>query len=80
MGLFFVDPVFFLHHAQLDRLWWVWQNRDHGKRKMMYDGVVADGSEVRADVDDRLDMGGLAEGIVVRDVLDVEGGVLCYRY
>lgn len=22
------DPVFFLHHANLDRLWWEWQTRD----------------------------------------------------
>jgi tyrosinase len=22
------DPIFFLHHAWLDRLWWQWQSRD----------------------------------------------------
>jgi tyrosinase len=22
------DPVFFLHHAWLDRLWWLWQSQD----------------------------------------------------
>ncbi len=26
------DPVFFLHHAQVDRLWSVWQGLDPGKR------------------------------------------------
>jgi len=22
------DPYFFLHHAQIDRVWWIWQNQD----------------------------------------------------
>ena len=22
------DPLFFLHHAWLDRLWWLWQSKD----------------------------------------------------
>lgn len=26
------DPLFFLHHANMDRLWWSWQTRDLSKR------------------------------------------------
>ncbi|KAB5582305.1 hypothetical protein GE09DRAFT_1197762 [Coniochaeta sp. 2T2.1] len=26
------DPAFYLHHAQIDRVWWVWQNLDPEKR------------------------------------------------
>jgi tyrosinase len=27
------DPVFWLHHANLDRLWWVWYNRPAGNHQ-----------------------------------------------
>jgi len=26
------DPIFFLHHAWLDRLWWTWQSQDPANR------------------------------------------------
>ncbi|KAL4866978.1 hypothetical protein BDV12DRAFT_198707 [Aspergillus spectabilis] len=26
------DPIFYLHHAYLDRLWWQWQQADPGRR------------------------------------------------
>ncbi|KAF4851876.1 Tyrosinase ustQ [Colletotrichum siamense] len=32
------DPVFLLHHAQVDRLWWLWQNRDFDGRSKEYFG------------------------------------------
>jgi tyrosinase len=27
------DPVFWLHHANLDRLWWVWYNSPQGNHE-----------------------------------------------
>ena len=24
-----MDPIFFMHHANVDRLWWQWQNNGH---------------------------------------------------
>jgi tyrosinase len=26
------DPIFYFHHAALDRLWWIWQMQDPAKR------------------------------------------------
>jgi tyrosinase len=26
------DPIFYFHHAALDRLWWIWQMQDPDKR------------------------------------------------
>lgn len=41
------DPAFWLHHANIDRIWWIWQNQDlatrqnaiAGQTHMMGDGV-----------------------------------------
>lgn len=27
------DPVFWLHHANLDRLWWIWYNSSQGNHQ-----------------------------------------------
>src|ERR1700710_880729 len=33
------DPqTFFLHHAQIDRTWWIWQNQDPKNRKSAFAG------------------------------------------
>jgi hypothetical protein len=34
----YLDPVFFLHHTQVDRLWWIWQQRDPGRRLHEFSG------------------------------------------
>ncbi|PVH93604.1 Di-copper centre-containing protein, partial [Periconia macrospinosa] len=73
------DPVFFLHHAQLDRVWWRWQ-AVKVKRKMAYAGLAARGSESRAETSDLLDMGGLAPMLPVSEILDTTSGLLCYTY
>jgi tyrosinase len=33
------DPIFFLHHAYLDRLWWQWQQADEANRLTAIGGV-----------------------------------------
>jgi tyrosinase len=33
------DPIFFLHHAQLDRVWSIWQNLDPNRRTYALDGT-----------------------------------------
>ncbi|KAH8724982.1 hypothetical protein GQ44DRAFT_772714 [Phaeosphaeriaceae sp. PMI808] len=73
------DPVFFLHHTQLDRLWWTWQNRTPA-RKTMYTGFAAAMSNQTAVVTDLLLMGGLAPDIRVEQILDTQSGLLCYKY
>ena len=75
----YIDPVFFLHHTQLDRLWWKWQS-SHPKRKLDYAGIASHGSHKKASVDDLLLMGGLARDIAVSQVLDTNGDLLCYQY
>jgi tyrosinase len=33
------DPLFFLHHVQVDRLWWLWQQEKPGTRNREYNGI-----------------------------------------
>ena len=74
------DPVFFLHHTQLDRLWWLWQQKDIKNRLHQYRGAAASKSLEQASVKDLLPMGKLINDIEVMDILDTESGILCYNY
>lgn len=73
-----LDPIFYLHHAQLDRLWFLWQRKDAGHRQREYTGRT-DTSNA-ASLEDLLVLGGLAPDITVSQVMDTEGAELCYRY
>jgi tyrosinase len=71
--------VFFLHHTQLDRLWWKWQTL-HPEISTDYDGVTAHHMQERASLDDVLRMGGLAPDVAVAEIIDTHSGLLRYRY
>lgn len=77
---YIVDPLFFLHHAQLDRLWWMWQQRDLPRRLTEYYGPTGMNSSEKATLQDILSLGGLVDDVLVADIMDTEGGYLCYRY
>lgn len=74
------NPVFFLHHTQLDRIWWRWQQAELGKRLTEYSGRAATNSTLEASLTDMISMGGLAPDISVVEIMDTESGMLCYRY
>lgn len=65
------DPIFFLHHAFLDKLWWQWQQLS-SSRFQSYSGNNADGSYARTS--DLLQ----PWGVTVSSVMNVTG--LCYGY
>ena len=74
------DPVFFLHHVNLDRLWSEWQHGANRDKLIAYRGKAFNDTEVPATLADVLDMGGLARNIRVGDVMDTTSGLFCYRY
>nr|POE72837.1 tyrosinase ustq [Quercus suber] len=74
------DPLFFLHHTQLDRLWWMWQQRQPDRGLRAYNGRKQRHSTETASIDDTIHMKGLAADVRVADVMDVEGDMLCYTY
>lgn len=73
------DPLFYLHHVQLDRLWWLWQQSSPEKQSA-YDGHKQKHSMKMATLDDVINMKGLDVNIKVADVMSTEGDLLCYRY
>jgi len=73
------DPVFFLHHAQLDRLWWKWQHMTPGRLRQ-YNGETEANSSIAASLSDALHMGGLGLDATVGDIIETESEFLCYEY
>ena len=64
------DPVFFLHHAQIDRLWTLWQQGNPNARMNDYS----------ASLDDVLVAQGLGGDVTVREVMSTQAGRFCYSY
>lgn len=76
------EPAFYLHHAQIDRTWWIWQNLDPANRINAYTGptVVFDETSPPGKLSDLLPMGNLGTTRPASDVMDTTHGPLCYIY
>jgi hypothetical protein len=72
------DPLFFLHHAQLDRIWCIWQSRDPATRQRGYGGKTNFGQA--ASVKEIVSTFGIRNDLVVSDVLNTRAGPFCYGY
>ncbi|KAK5659064.1 hypothetical protein OQA88_1152 [Cercophora sp. LCS_1] len=80
------DPVFWLHHAQIDRVWWIWQVQDLVKRlgevsltKTMNNMPPS----ANGTLDDTSNLGVLAGDVKVRELMSTMGGMggkFCYIY
>lgn len=80
-----VDPIFFLHHTQIDHLWWLWQEKNPKTRHTDFSGIKTedqfDGTKPPpASLDDVLLMMGLADDLKVKDMMTTENSLLCYSY
>ncbi|KAK4187567.1 putative tyrosinase [Podospora australis] len=83
------DPAFYLHHAQIDRTWWIWQNQNPAARTNAIGGATLPeflGPSPNGTLADLLDLGVVspAAGVVpIADVMSIVGtggGPLCYIY
>jgi tyrosinase len=80
-----LDPLFFVHHAQIDRLWWKWQILNRDSRLRDYDSIERDlgngtFGKLSVSLQDPLLMGGLGVDVEVKDVMSIEADLLCYKY
>jgi tyrosinase len=71
------DPIFWLHHAYIDRNLRTWQDGD-SRRTSSVNGN--DGSGRPLSMDTTLTMNGIRSDARIRDVLNTQSTLLCYRY
>lgn len=75
------DPLFFLHHTQLDRLWHRWQLIDPETRIGRLSGnAIQDNTAEEEELGRMLDVGALGRQIPVAHALNTRKWGLCYAY
>ncbi|RPB07750.1 Di-copper centre-containing protein [Morchella conica CCBAS932] len=75
------DPLFYLHHANLDRLWWEWQQKDPERRYTDVSSPDMQGREAgRVTLNYELNMEKLAKKVIIEDIMKINDGILCYNY
>jgi len=87
------DPMFFLHHAMIDKVWYDWQRRNSSSQDAFAGGSVSwqadpnvlflqypTGAPPLLNTSSVIPGDGMWEETWVRDVLDTVGGKLCYIY
>lgn len=80
------DPTFFLHHAQIDRLWTLWQNVDPSTRQNALHGTLTYMNwppSPEGKLEDLIDLGKLSSGgngTMMREFMSTTEGRFCYEY
>ncbi|KAI7781608.1 Di-copper centre-containing protein [Diaporthe eres] len=76
------DPLFYLHHGNLDRILWEWQSKDLAVRLNQVGGPVApfDYAGKNVTLDFEVNIGALAGNATLHDLLNSAGLTLCYTY
>lgn len=77
------DPAFFVHHSQVDRVYWIWQMLDFPNRQGVFgtNTFLDTPPSPNTTVEDFIDLGVLAPKVKIRDVMNTVGGTpLCYVY
>lgn len=80
-----IDPLFWLHHAQLDRLWATWQEGDPTARTKDIAGnsLPCTGLGIQT-LNDTLSMGYNGAAQPISKLMDTQNrdasGILCYKY
>ncbi|KAK7957228.1 uncharacterized protein PG986_006450 [Apiospora aurea] len=81
------DPVFFLHHSNVDQAWWSWQMRDLAAREkdmsgplVMFDYANKLGGNATLETPVWVGLGQSRVEVKVADLMHIQKGPLCYTY
>jgi tyrosinase len=75
--------MFFLHHGQIGRTRWIWQNQDLANRQNAIAGTITldDNPPNRnGTLTDTINMGVNAPTVQIKDLMSKPAGPLCYIY
>jgi tyrosinase len=80
-----IDPIFFVHHTQIDRLWWQWQKENPEVRFSEYGGYQPEAGvnsthNFAASPHDVLQMFGMGKDLIVGKMLRTKSEFMCYEY
>lgn len=75
-----LDPLFYLHHANLDRIWWNWQQMLPSRLYEISGRSTPNPPYQNVTLDSDLEMGNLAPTVTIRNVMDIHGESNCYTY
>jgi tyrosinase len=78
--IYALDPLFFLHHANLDRVWWMWQTMLPHRLYEISGRSTTTPPFHNVTLDYALQMGTLGPTVPVRDVMDIWSAPNCYTY
>ena len=81
------DPYFYLHHGQIDRLYWMWQNLEVDQISYRTSNIpnltltlLDVPPSANGTLQDALDVGPLAPVLTNADVMSTTAGPFCYLY
>ncbi|KAF2998496.1 hypothetical protein E8E13_003549 [Curvularia kusanoi] len=75
------DPIFFLHHGQIDRLWTLWQLQKPETRTMEFGGPKTKAKDSpEATLEDVMPYMNLVPDIKVSEVMSTQSSQFCYVY
>ncbi|KAI1070988.1 hypothetical protein NW752_002556 [Fusarium irregulare] len=77
------EPIFFLHHAMVDRIYWIWQALHPKQARDIAGTITMENRPPSRDAlkSDILDVGVNADPITIEDALDtLDGSPFCYIY
>ncbi|KAH8147820.1 uncharacterized protein LAJ45_08286 [Morchella importuna] len=82
------DPLFYLHHANMDRIWWMWQSQDLATRLTDISGPIVqfgypfsnNTSGGNVTLDFKIHLNELAGNVTLEQMMNIKGGDLCYDY
>ncbi|KAF7560785.1 hypothetical protein G7046_g3345 [Stylonectria norvegica] len=80
------DPAFYFHHSNIDRVWWIWQMLNPGKR--LSGSLALQGTNTFLDTppsakttyEDYVTYGWAGPKIQIKDIMNTLDGPFCYVY
>jgi len=74
------DPIFYLHHANLDRVWWHWQSMKPSRLYEISGYTTSTPPFTNVTLDYPLQMGTIGNTVPIRTVMDIHSEPNCYTY